>query len=587
MSSGGTAAEADRAAQVRAYDEARAAGDHTAMAAAALRLAEMQMFGQLPGRIPAFLHEAYEHAEGRQRVELAVAIARAWGYGYQPERARAFATEAINSVEAAADPALMAAALDAQLIVSWGPDDLDERLLITSRLEDVSAHLSDTEAQLSSYLWRLTTALECLDVPAIRRQLRNLDRLADETRSPRVRFFAAARRGMHALLVGDLDAAGRACDEAVVAGREAGEADTFAIERALSAAIARQADDVPTLIREATVFEEFGLREGVVSIAAEAAQLWLVAGEGERAERLLHQLAGADFVRIPRDVDWLLTTTVLTEVAAGTQSRALCEHAVELLAPYAGRGVSNAGAVTFGGVVDHYLAMAHSALGHVEVVADYDLRASKLYEQVGASWWANRCSQSRPQAASTTDVVLRPAGGGTWEIGRFGATVSLRDMRGLHYLRLLLGHPGRDISAVELSRLATGSATEESAHDAALPVIDNKALSAYRARVAEIDDALDAADRSADSDRSAQLVVERERLLAELRSATGRGGRPRSVGGTDERARIAVRKAIASAIMRIAEVEDALARLLSGTVSTGMLCRYDPDPDRPTTWHLN
>lgn len=586
MISGEGPDEATRAEYVKAYDEAKAAGDHEAMAAAALRLAGSQMFGLLPGRIPAFLHEAYQHSTGRQRVELAIAIARAWGYGYQPDRAREFAAEAVASPEAASDPALLAAALDAQLIVSWGPDDLADRLRITSQLEDAAAHLTDVEAQLTAHLWRLTTALECLDVPTIRRQLRGLDRLAEDSGSLRVKFFADARGAMHALLVGDLDAAERARISAVTAGYEADEPDTYAIEHALAGAIARQAGKTELLRAEAPAYEEFGVREGVDSVAAEAAQLWMAAGEPERARSLLHQLAGADFSRIPRDVDWLLTTTVLAEVAAALDERELAGHAIELLAPYAGRGVSNGGAVTFGGVVDHYLALASAAIGDLAAAEHWRAAALTAYERVGAVWWANRCRVALSIEA-TGDAVLRSSGGGTWEVGRAGTVAAIRDMKGLHYLQLLVAHPGREISAAELTALAAGNSDDATPHDGALPVLDDQAIAAYRSRLTAIDSELDAADRSDDADRSQRLTAEREAILGELRRATGVGGRPRTSGGTDERARVAVRKAIAAAITRIAHVDGSLARLLSDTIATGTLCRYEPDPDRPVTWLLS
>jgi hypothetical protein len=555
------------------------------MAAAALRLAGSQMFGMVPGRIPAFLHEAYIHSEGRQRVELAIAIARAWGYGYQPERARQFAAEAIHSAEAAADPTLMAAALDAQLIVSWGPDDLDARLRITSQLEDTAAHVSDVEIQMTAHLWRLTTALECLDVPAMRRQLRGLERLAVDSGAPRARFFAAARRAMHALLVGDLDEAARARSEAVTAGYEASEPDAYAIEHALGGAIARQAGNVEAMRDEAEKYEAFGLGEGVTSVAAEAAQLWIGSGDDERARRILRQLAGADFSQIPRDVDWLLTVTVLTEVTASLGDRDLATHALELLAPYAGRGISNGGAVTFGGVVDHYLALAAAAIGDDDAADRWFASALAAYERVGAVWWANRC-RTKPATTSSNDFILRPAGGGTWQIGRIGQVGSIRDMKGLQYLQLLLSHPGRDISATELSALAAGN-SGPAATDSALPVVDEQALSAYRARLDAIDDELDAADRADDSARSHRLTAERDALLTELRRATGLGGRARTTGGTDERARVAVRKAIAAAVSKITEIDPSLARLLTDTVTTGSVCRYQPDPDRPATWLLS
>src|SRR5690348_15875867 len=142
------AAAARRAGYVRAYDQARAAGDAGAMAGVALGLAATQTFGTVPGRVPALLHEAYALARGEQRARLAVALARAWAYGYDPARAAEFAAEALAFAEAQDDRALLAAALDAQLLVHWGPDDLAERLAITVRLEDTVAHVADTESRM-------------------------------------------------------------------------------------------------------------------------------------------------------------------------------------------------------------------------------------------------------------------------------------------------------------------------------------------------------------------------------------------------------------------------------------------------------
>jgi hypothetical protein len=390
---------------------------------------------------------------------------------------------------------------------------------------------------------------------------------------------------MHALLVGDLDEAKRAHAAAAAAGYEAGEPDAFAIDHELKGEIARCAGNVTDLNDLAPMFVEFGQREGLDSVAAEGARLWLAAGNLDAAETVLHQLAGSDFGRIPRNVDWLLTVTVLAEVAAGAGARQLCSTAIELLTPYAGRGVSNGGAVIFGGVVDHYLGLAAAAVDNTTAALRWRSSAAAAYDRVGAVWWANRC-----RATSTTvganELVFRPAGAGTWQVGRAGQIRTIRDMKGLRYLQLLLMHPNRDLSAAELSAIASGS-LGRTPSSRPLPIVDDQALAAYRARLASIDAEFDSADRSDDSARSRQLAAERDALLAELRSATGLGGRTRTSGGTDERARVAVRKAIAAAIRRIVEIDGSLARLLTDTITTGSVCRYEPDPDRPMTWLLS
>ena len=102
---------------------------------------------------------------------------------------------------------------------------------------------------------------------------------------------------------------------------------------AIRSAIARQRGDTASLARLAPLFEEFGQREGVIAVAAEAAQNWMYAGDETRARRLLHQLAGGDFAGIARGVDWMHTLARLTEVAAQLGERDLVTAAQVQLIP--------------------------------------------------------------------------------------------------------------------------------------------------------------------------------------------------------------------------------------------------------------
>jgi len=576
-----------RAAFAAAYDLARQARDVGAMTEAALGLAAGQVWGTLPGRAPAFLHEAYQLAEGAARVRLAVALARAWGYAGDPERAGTFAAEAVERAEAIDDPTLLADALDAELLAHWGPDDLAERLRITTRLDDTVAHVGDVEARLSAHLWRLTTALECLDVVGVQRQLRALDLLADESGSPRVRFFAASRRGMHALLLGDTDAATALLDVVRRSGAEAAEPDAFALEHTLAAGIARQRADHAALRREADIFEEFGTNEGAPSVSAQAAVLWLAAGATDRAVTLLHQVAGDGFGGLTRDVEWLLAVTSLTEVAAATGATELTAAAVTALAPYAGRAVVNAGAVASEGVVDDYLARACASLGHDAEAARWAATASAAYQRLDAPWWAARLGQPASAVAGVVTIHLRPAGDDIWIVGPGDRAEPVRESKGLVHLRALLRNPGVPIGALDLSDAAAGHAghrLDEADHG---ELIDRRALAEYRRRLNDLDAELDEADRWSDRGRSDALVAERDAILEQVAAATGLGGRVRRAGASAERARVAVRKAIAAAIARVDTVDPATARLLRDTIRTGSACTYEPDPDRPVRWMLD
>src|SRR6184192_954050 len=56
-----------------------------------------------------------------------------------------FARESEQLASELDDPQLLADALDARLLTSWGPDDLTERVSLAARLDAVAAHLTDVE----------------------------------------------------------------------------------------------------------------------------------------------------------------------------------------------------------------------------------------------------------------------------------------------------------------------------------------------------------------------------------------------------------------------------------------------------------
>ena len=135
-------------------------------------------------------------------------------------------------------------ALDAQLAVHWGPDQLADRL----RFTDASRTRPRT-SPTSRPGCRPTCGGSRPGARVPRQRGRPAPAAARSTcwrRSPdqrASRFFAASRRGMHALLTGDLGAAGWPCDGRRGRGRTrpARSPDVEAVEHTLRAGIARQA----------------------------------------------------------------------------------------------------------------------------------------------------------------------------------------------------------------------------------------------------------------------------------------------------------------------------------------------------------
>ena len=318
--------------------------------------------------------------------------------------------------------------------------------------------------------------------------------------------------------------------------------------------------------RQAVYFESFAVENGLAVVRAEAAVIWIGAGRLDKVQEMVGVFTPETLAALPRDADWLLTLQCLLEGAVTVADRDVAAAVVALLAPYAGRSVVNAGAVMWHGVTDDTLARGFALLGDTEAAARHRAAALATYDRIGATWWRDRLAATlvaEPQPAGDRVVHLHEQPGGLWLVGREGATFVLPRMRGLLHLHRLLTEPDRDIPA---TALVGGEVVEQPG----LELLDDEARRAYRARLEELDP---------DDE-------ERAWLLDQLGAATGLGGRRRTSGATEERARVAVRKAIVAALARIAETDPWLGRHLNDRVRTGLECRYESDPDHPVTWLL-
>ncbi|GAA3584645.1 hypothetical protein [Kribbella ginsengisoli] len=568
------------------YDEAaarcREADDLDGWTQAVLGAATVYLFGAEPGKLPAQLYDVLARTtDDATRARLAAALTRCWAYAGQAARAAQFATEAVECAERTGVPALIADCLDAALAAHWGPDELEVRRSLTRRLDDVAAHVLDPDARLQAHLWGLQVACESLDVPAIHRQSRALERLGEE--SPRALFFSASRRLMLDVLRGRTDTTAGLIEIATKAADQAALPDSWMVLMAMAAYAAAQSGDLDACAAGATAAESFALSEGITVLSAEAAYLWTCAGDLPRIRALVHTFHGTVLDELPRDVNWLLTLQCVLDAALAVADREVVGKAAELLGPYEGRAVFNAGAVWFHGVTDDTLARAAALLGDPTTADRLRTRALATYDRLDAPWWRDRLASwpFEPVAQDNNQVQFRPAPGGLWLIGRNPAGTPLRELRGFGYLRELLRHPRRPVAALDL--VGPGTAIESGLGE----VLDEQALKAYRQRLRDLDQELTEAGEWSDLGRLTTVRLERDALLDELARATGLGGRARTTGSSQERARVAVKKAISAAIDRIATVDEPLADHLRSTIHTGLTCSYEPTPNDTLQWILD
>lgn len=174
------------------------------------------------------------------------------------------------------------------------------------------------------------------------------------------------------------------------------------------------------------------------------------------------------------------------------------------------------------------------------------------------------------QTEAPAGNALRRAGD-VWTLTFEGRSVHLKDARGLADLAVLLANPGAEIHAEALS---SGGAAHPRAP--AAPVLDDEALASYRARLRELEEAIDEAQERGLAEAAERYREERDILTREICNAVGLGGRKRGLNDAAERARKAVSARIRASIKKISALHPELGAHLDANVSTGIFCSYDP-----------
>jgi len=166
-----------------------------------------------------------------------------------------------------------------------------------------------------------------------------------------------------------------------------------------------------------------------------------------------------------------------------------------------------------------------------------------------------------------------------WTVVFEGRTIHIGASRGLQHLSCILRSPGREFPAVALFAAAEGR--QLTPRSSAGEVLDEEAISQYKARAEEISAEIQEARRNNDLGRVEERLSELEMLTEHMSAAKGLSGRRRTVGDTHERARKSVSQAITRAIGRIRRYHASLAEHLTKHVHLGNSVYYERDG---TSW---
>jgi hypothetical protein len=463
-----------------------------------------------------------------------------------PEQRAGLVAEAAALAAAADDPLALADAAVARCHLHAGPDAVDQRLDDAATVIRHAGACHQTRLELLGRRLRIEALFERGDLAEVRRAVDGYAGRATLVRDPRYTSFVPLWRATLAAADGD-DATYQRERAALHTLLEDLPVDSDALLLARVQELFHLLDvegDPATAARRYA--ETVGVGRSGLPPALAVTQALVLAANGHTAQaQALLVRWDVEIRSMPRDAEWLPAVVQLADTARLTGGHALARWARQALQPYRDLwAVEGIGAALRGS--------ASRAIAALDNVLD----------------------EPRTRVGAPARLAFDA---GTWLVDFGGTARRVKDSKGMRDIARLVARPGVAVAALDL----LGELVVE--HDLG-PVLDDTARTAYRRRIAEIDDALDAADTSGDADRSASLTAERHRLVAELSAAVGLGGRPRPTGSSAERARTTVTTRVKDALRRLDSAHPEAARHLRRSLRTGAFCRYDPDP--VATWEV-
>ncbi|MEV0385155.1 hypothetical protein [Nonomuraea sp. NPDC050643] len=590
-----------------AYREAAQRGDGHAMARAALGLGGMWVHEHRTAADAAMVRvrqrEALSLVDPGSSLALRLRIRLAAEDDYRSGGQDAILA-LVPEARAADDPVALAEALSLAHHCVLGPGDGGRRLELARELIGVASRTGRRTDLLMGLLWYAVDLLLQAD-PHAERALAELRTALDGEEHQAIGFVLGAIEVMLSIRGGRFaqsEERAAACYELGVA---AGDHDATGWYGCQLAAVrwyqGRIGELVPLLTDLLTSPMLSAVDDSPYAGLALAAA---AAGDRRLAESMLARLRGSVLADLPRTSTWLLSMYAIVEAADLLADDELAARAAALLAPYARLPVVTSPGIACFGSAHHSLGVAAITTGDLDQAIDH-LRTA-VHDNLALGHWpavalsrsrlgqalalrdgprdedARRQLEQAAQEAKALDMTLpryvavsvtcRPSGA-QWRVELGPRSVLVDHSVGMLHLAALLGNPGREIPAADL---AAGSTEPGQVPVSAQPVLDGPAGRAYKNRLAQLDAEIEELESGGRRQEAQSRRTERDWLVAELASATGLGGRPRSFTGSEERARTAVGKAIRRAVDRVAIADPVIGEELRATVRTGVRCSYNP-----------
>jgi tetratricopeptide (TPR) repeat protein len=264
----------------------------------------------------AMIERALELQPGRtlMRVHLLACLCGAIYYSPDRDRMNALSQEAAEIAAELGDPEAGVYACSARRRVLWDAPHLHDRLEASTEMLTLARQIGNLELQLQAHAWLVVDLLEHGDRDAVDAQVEAFGEGAARLRQPLFEWTSILWRAMRALLAGSLGQADRLASEALAAGAPA-EAVTASQYHAIQLlGIRRDQGRMGELEPAARQL----VRDNPARPAWRAALANLLCEEGRLSEAReeFERLAAHDFEDVPKDLDWMIAMTLLSDVCA-------------------------------------------------------------------------------------------------------------------------------------------------------------------------------------------------------------------------------------------------------------------------------
>jgi predicted ATPase/DNA-binding SARP family transcriptional activator/tetratricopeptide (TPR) repeat protein len=380
----------ERALGSSAFREAAALaerlGDGASLARAAIGASRryVQPPGVVDTELIAMIERALELEPDRSlvRVRLLACLCGAIYYSPERDRMRALSDEAIEIATELGDPEARAYACSARRRILWDAPHLSERVEVSTEMLTLARQIGNLELQLQAHAWLVVDLLERGDRDAVTAQMEAFDGGASRLRESLYEWSTIVWRAMSALLAGQLERADVLASEALAAGAPA-EAVTASQYYSIQVlGIRREQGRMGELEHAARKLVDDN--PGRPAWRAALATLLCEEGRLDEAREEFERLAAGGFDDVPKDLDWLIAMTLLSDVCAdlGDGERAALLYAK--LGPYAAVNVVIGLAAVCLGSAESFLGKLAATMGDGARAERHFERALEANAQLGA-----------------------------------------------------------------------------------------------------------------------------------------------------------------------------------------------------------